>query len=140
MKDLNQIIIEGRLTRDCEIKKTTTGKTLQTFSIAVNDDYKPKDSSEWVNRAYFHNCVYFGELDGLNKGVHILITGKLTTSKSETENGTRTYTNIEVQSLKFIKDKEKVEKTEEVEEDFVKGKADDTDVVGIDINGDEIPF
>jgi single-strand DNA-binding protein len=127
MKDLNQVILEGRLTKDSEVRKTVKGKTVQTFSIAVNDDYKPKDSNEWVNRAYFHNCVYFGELDGLNKGVHILITGKLTTSKSETENGTRIYTNVEVQSLKFIKDKEKVEKTEEVEEDFVKGKADDTD-------------
>ena len=127
MKDLNQVVLEGRLTKDSEVRKTPTGKTIKRFSIAVNDDYKPKDSDEWVNRAYFHNCVYFGELDGLNKGVHILITGKLTTSKSETENGTRIYTNVEVQSLKFIKDKEKVEKTEEVEEDFVKGKADDTD-------------
>lgn len=133
MKDINQVVITGRLTKDSEVRKTGTGKTVQRFSIAVNDDYKPKDSSEWVNRAYFHNCVYFGELEGLNKGVHILATGKLTTSKSETESGTRTYTNIEVQSLKFIKDKEKVEKTEEVEEDFVKGKADDTD-------SDSVPF
>ena len=132
MKDLNQVILEGRLTKDSEVRKTAKGKTVQTFSITVNDDYKPKDSNEWVNRAYFHNCVYFGDLDGLNKGVHILINGKLTTSKSETESGTRTYTNVEVQSLKFIKDKEKAEKPEEVEEDFVKGKADDTD--------SEVPF
>lgn len=123
MKDINQVIIEGRLTRDCEIKKTTTGKTLQTFSIAVNDDYKPKDSVEWVNRAYFINCVYFGELDGLTKGVHILINGKLTTSKSETEDGVKVYTKVEVQGLRFIKDKEKTEKVEEkaekkVEEDM----------------------
>jgi len=114
MKDINQVVITGRLTKDSEVRKTGTGKTVQRFSIAVNDDYKPKDSDVWINRAYFVNCVYFGELDGLNKGVHILATGKLTTSKSETESGTKTYTNVEVQSLKFIKDKEKVEKTEEV--------------------------
>lgn len=129
MKDLNQVILEGRLTKDSEVRKTGTGKTVQRFSIAVNDDYKPKDSDVWINRAYFVNCVYFGELDGLNKGVHILATGKLTTSKSETESGTKTYTNIEVQSLKFIKDKEKVEKTEEV---FEKGSTETTD--------EEVPF
>lgn len=128
MKDLNQVILEGRLTKDSEVRKTGTGKTVQRFSIAVNDDYKPKDSAEWVNRAYFHNCVYFGELEGLNKGVHILITGKLTTSKSETENGTRIYTNVEVQSLKFIKDKEKVEKTEEKEEVFETGNKQEEDI------------
>jgi len=134
MKDLNQVVLEGRLTKDSEVRRTAKGKTVQTFSIAVNDDYKPKDSNEWVNRAYFHNCVYFGELEGLNKGVHILITGKLTTSKSETENGTRIYTNVEVQSLKFIKDKEKVEKTEE--------KADDRFVQESDTKEDdsEVPF
>lgn len=122
MKDLNQVILEGRLTKDSEVRKTGTGKTVQRFSIAVNDDYKPKDSDEWVNRAYFINCVYFGELDGLTKGVHVLINGKLITTKSETEDGVKIYTKVEVQGLRFVKDKDKAEKVEEkaekkVEED-----------------------
>jgi len=119
MKDINQVTIEGRLTRDCEIRKTTSGKTIQRFSVAVNDDYKPKDSEEWVNRAYFFNCAYFGELDGLNKGVHVLISGKLITTKSETETGTKIYTSIQVENLKFIKDKEKtIEKSEEKQKEI----------------------
>jgi len=128
MKDINQVTIEGRLTRDCEIRKTTSGKTIQRFSVAVNDDYKPKDSEEWVNRAYFINCVYFGELDGLNKGVHVLINGKLITTKSETETGTKIYTNIQVENMKFIKDKEKAaEKVEEKAEEKQK-ETDDEEV------------
>ena len=37
----------------------------------------------------------------------------MTTSKSETEDGVKIYTKVEVQGLRFIKDKEKAEKVEE---------------------------
>lgn len=35
-KSINQVILMGRLTRDPETRTTTTGKTITSFSIAVD--------------------------------------------------------------------------------------------------------
>lgn len=35
-RSINQVILMGRLTRDPEMRTTTTGKTIASFSIAVD--------------------------------------------------------------------------------------------------------
>ena len=35
-KSINQVILMGRLTRDPEMRTTTTGKSIASFSIAVD--------------------------------------------------------------------------------------------------------
>ena len=89
MKDINQVVITGRLTKDAEQRQTSAGKVVQSFSVAINDDYKAKDSKEWTKRAYFINVSYFGNLVGLTKGVQVLVCGKLATSTSDTETAKR---------------------------------------------------
>ena len=48
--DTNIIVIEGRLTRNAEMK-SAGNSTVTTFSIANNQSYK-KDGN-WVDNAYF---------------------------------------------------------------------------------------
>lgn len=43
---MNRICIVGRLTRDPEMRVTTTGKSYATFSVAVNKKFKPQDPNE----------------------------------------------------------------------------------------------
>ncbi len=43
---LNRIIIMGRLTRDPELRHTQTGIAVASFSLAVERDFKSKDSGE----------------------------------------------------------------------------------------------
>ena len=40
---LNKIILMGRLTRDPELRSTTGGTAVASFSLAVDRDYKPQD-------------------------------------------------------------------------------------------------
>ena len=43
---LNRVILIGRLTRDPELRTTNTGKSVVSFSIAVNKLRKPQDPSQ----------------------------------------------------------------------------------------------
>ncbi len=43
---LNRIIIMGRLTRDPELRHTQTGTAVTSFSLAVDRDFKNKQSGE----------------------------------------------------------------------------------------------
>ena len=43
---LNRIIIMGRLTRDPELRHTQTGTAVASFSLAVDRDFRNRDSGE----------------------------------------------------------------------------------------------
>ena len=126
MKNTNIVVLTGNLTRDSELRSSTTGKHINSFSLAVNDDYKPKDSNEWVNRAYFINCVYFGDIDGLKKGVAVSVNGKLTTKVVNKDGENKTYTQVEVSHIDFLAQKEKVEKADDT---FIKGSASEVEEI-----------
>ena len=127
---LNRVTLEGNLTQDAEVKATTTGKKLQRFTLAVNDDYKPSGSTEWVKRVYYVDCYCSTKIyDGLKKGVRVNIDGKLITKnwddpKTQTK---RKFTNIEVFGLSIVKTNAQLEeesikipytKTEDIEEEI----------------------
>ena len=42
---VNRVVLIGRLTRDPELRTTTTGKQVTDFSIAVDKRFKPTDGS-----------------------------------------------------------------------------------------------
>ena len=52
---LNRIILMGRLTADPELRQTSGGTSVATFSLAVERNYQSKDSNE--RQADFINCV-----------------------------------------------------------------------------------
>lgn len=77
--DTNIVVIEGRLTRNAEMK-SAGNSTVTTFGIANNQSYK-KDGN-WVNNAYFFECEIWGPYGEtmrqyLNKGQKVVVTGQL---------------------------------------------------------------
>lgn len=76
---MNRVTLIGRLTRDPELKKTTTGKSVVNFSIAVNKRIKPTDGSP---DADFFNVVAWGQTaefvsNYINKGRLVSVDGRL---------------------------------------------------------------
>lgn len=77
---LNRIILMGRLTRDPELRRTQNGTAVTSFSIAVDRDFKNKDTGEkstdfidivaWRQTAEFV-CDYF------SKGRMAVVEGRL---------------------------------------------------------------
>lgn len=100
---LNQIFVIGNLIADAETNVLSNGKKKQSFCIAINDDYKDKQTDSWVHRAYFIDCYLIGkEYVGLTKGKCVVINGKLITKNYEVEGHKKKYVAIEVYTLDFM--------------------------------------
>lgn len=52
---LNQVVLMGRLTKDPELRFTSTGAGVASFSLAVDRDFKDKSTGEKATD--FINCV-----------------------------------------------------------------------------------
>lgn len=74
-KSINQVIIMGRLTRDPEMRTTTTGKTIASFSLAV-DRGGQDDQADFFDVTAWEKL---GELVNqyLTKGRRCLVQGRL---------------------------------------------------------------
>ena len=87
---INRVVLTGNLTRDSELRKTSTDMPVLSFGLAVNE--RRKKGEEWVDYANFVDCVIFGKrAEGLSKvlkkGGRIAVEGKLRYSTWETEEG-----------------------------------------------------
>lgn len=77
---LNHIVIMGRLTRDPELRRTQTGTAVASFTLAVDRDFKSKDSGE--KQTDFIDCVAWrstGEFVSkyFTKGRQAVVEGRL---------------------------------------------------------------
>lgn len=74
-RSINQVILMGRLTRDPEVRTTTTGKTITSFSLAV-DRGGEGDQTDFFDITAWEKL---GELVNqyLSKGRRCLVQGRL---------------------------------------------------------------
>lgn len=74
-KSINQVILMGRLTRDPEVRTTSSGKTITSFSIAV-DRGGQEDQADFFDVTAWEKL---GELVSqyLSKGRRCLVQGRL---------------------------------------------------------------
>lgn len=105
---MNKIILMGRLTRDPEVRYTTTGKAVCQFTLAVN---RPFVNNEGQREADFINIIVWGksgELAGnsLSKGHRVLIEGRLQIRNYDGKDGKKHYvTEVITNSFEFIESK-----------------------------------
>lgn len=103
---MNTVGISGNLTRDPEIRATTSGTTVLNFSVAVNERRKGK-SGDWEDYANFFDCVMIGNRADaisrfLSKGMKVAIQGKLHWSHWEKDGQKRSKVEIRVDDIDFI--------------------------------------
>ena len=87
---MNRICLVGRLTRDPELRTTTTGKNYATFSIAVQKRIKPQDPNE--RDADFFNIKVWGQQSEfvsnyLTKGRLVAVEGRIESRKYTDQQG-----------------------------------------------------
>ncbi len=90
MASENSVTLVGNLTRDPELRYTTTGRGVASFGLAVNRRYQ--QNGEWQEQVSFFNVVAWGDLGenaaaSLNKGNRIIVTGRLEQRQYETREG-----------------------------------------------------
>lgn len=72
--------IIGRLTKDALVAKVNGGRQVVNFSIAVNDSYRPKNSTEPVKVVTYIDCSYWisaGVAQFLKKGALVELFGRI---------------------------------------------------------------
>jgi single-strand DNA-binding protein len=93
----NRADVLGNVTRDPEMRTTTSGQKVLTLGVATNERWKDKASGEMKEKAEFHNVVVWGELAEevaahVKKGSKVFVTGRVQTRSWETQSGAKRYT------------------------------------------------
>lgn len=132
---MNRVSIIGRVTKDIELRKTTTGKSTVTFVIAVPRD---KDTADFIQ------CVAWNQRAELmaryvRKGNKIGISGKIQTRKYGNRDGQTVYvTEILVDEVEFL---EKKEIAPEPQKELTESVPEHDDYSDLDdIDADALPF
>lgn len=104
MRSVNKVILIGNLTRDPELKNTTSGQSIVTFGLATNRQWTTS-GREKRSSAEFHECVAWAKLaeicqQHLHKGMLVYVEGYLKTRSWDMEDGTRRFrTEIVLQDM-----------------------------------------
>ena len=107
--NFNKIIIAGRLTADPELRTTPSGRTVTSFSVAVNRRFsRNTEGQEGQPTADFFNVVAWAERAELvskyfKKGSSICITGRLQNRSWTDQQGNKRYaTDIVADEINFV--------------------------------------
>ena len=93
--DLNRATILGRLTRDPEVRTTTSGRTVANMTVATGRSWKDQ-SGATQEKTEFHNVVLWGRLGEiagqyLTKGRRVYLDGRIETRDWAGEDGVKRY-------------------------------------------------
>lgn len=106
MSNYNKVILMGRLTRDPELRYTPSGTAVAKLGFAVTNRYKQGD--DWKEEPCFVDIAAFGRQaencsEYLNKGSLVLVEGRLSYRKWETEDGqTRSKLEVVANNVQFM--------------------------------------
>lgn len=106
---LNEIILQGRLTDTPELKITNSGKSVTSFSLAVERDFSTNGEKEtdFINIVAWNNTAEF-ITKYFAKGKQMIVRGSLQVRKYQTQNGENRYaTEVIAEKVYFAGDKEK---------------------------------
>jgi single-strand DNA-binding protein len=91
----NSVIIVGRLTRDPELKRTTTSKSVCRFDIAISSRIKDQVTGEWKDsEPTYVPIIVWGDQaercnDRLKKGMPVYVEGRLKTNSWQSTDGSK---------------------------------------------------
>lgn len=137
----NSVILVGRLTRDPELKRTTTSKSVCRFDIAMSRRFKDQVTGEWKDSdPTFVPIIVWGEqaercAERLKKGIPVYVEGRLQTSSWQSTDGSkRSRLEVVASRIQFlVKTEQGQEKSNVSENEYVSDS-------NVDIDDEEVPF
>ena len=139
---MNKVVLMGRLTRDPEVRYTTTNNTLvATFPIAVNRRFARQGEER---QADFINIVAWdktGEFCSkyFKKGMQVAVTGRIQTRNWDDEQGQKHYvTEVIAEEAYFADSKREGDASSSFENTF--GSAASAGSEFMTSSDDELPF
>lgn len=91
---MNQVVLIGRLARDCDTRNSQGGTEVTHFTLAVNRPYSKNNDGQTAD---FIRCVCFGKTAEncaryLSKGSQAAVQGRIQTGSYKKPDGTMVYT------------------------------------------------
>jgi single-strand DNA-binding protein len=100
-RDMNSVVIVGRLTRDPEFKTTQSGKELLKFSIANNRKSGDRDETSYFDVSLWGKFAAVMK-DYLERGKQVIVQGRLVQNRWEQDGQTRSKVEIVADNLQLI--------------------------------------
>ena len=107
MASVNKAILIGNLGKDPELRYTSSGQAVASFSLATTDRYKDKEGN-WQERTDWHNIVVWGRQgetakEYLSKGRSAYIEGRIQTRSYDDKEGNKKWiTEIVASRVQFL--------------------------------------
>lgn len=104
--NLNKVVLAGRLTADPELKQTTSGISVVSFTIAVNRKYsKDQQQTDFISVIAWRQTAEFISRY-FKKGSAICITGAIQTRSWQDQQGQKRYaTEVVADEAMFVDSK-----------------------------------
>lgn len=104
---MNRVCIAGNLTREPELRSTSSGTAVLNFGVAVNERRFNQQSQQWEDYAHFVDCVLFGKrAESLQRYMHrgdrVGIDGKLRYSSWESNGQKRSKLEVVVDDVDLL--------------------------------------
>lgn len=102
---MNKAILIGRLTRDPEMRTTTSGIASTSFTVAISRTYTNQNGER---EADFINCVAWRKqaeniAKYCNKGSQVAVEGRIQTRSYDAQDGTKRYvTEVVADNVTFL--------------------------------------
>ena len=112
---MNKVFLIGRLTRDPELRYTSSNVAVATFSLAVNRNFTNQDGEReadfiniqvWKNIA--ENCSKY-----LTKGSQVAVDGRIQARNYDAQDGSKRYvTEVVADNVQFLDNKKEGQVTD----------------------------
>ena len=144
---MNKVILIGRLTKDAELRTTTSGKQNATFTIAVNRNYSNKEGEQETD---YIGCSAWNKLAEniakyCTKGMQVLVEGRIQIRSYDAQDGNKRYvTEVVVEKCTFLS-KAKEESKQPTNSEIVQAVMNDEDPFKdfgneMALSDEELPF
>jgi single-strand DNA-binding protein len=135
MGSLNKCEFIGNIGKDPEVSQTATGMTVSKFSLAVNEKFRDKETTTWVNITAFDKLAALTS-QYCRKGQQLYVEGRLSIRNYDKQDGSKgTWVEILANKIVFLGGKKDADSQE--------NQAQQADGIGAGSSGfddSDIPF
>ncbi len=144
---VNRVVLVGRLTKEPMLRKTQTGKSVVSFTVAVNRRFGQTDQADFINCVAWEKRADFLS-QFAKKGSLISLEGSIQSRSYDDKDGKRVYVqevltdNVQLLESKAVNEaKSAYDEPYQVSPDYNEYSDDSQDEGPVlDISSDDLPF
>lgn len=142
---LNRVVLVGRLTKNPDLRYTSSGIAVANFTIACNRPFK---NQQGENEADFINCVVWKKAaenlaNYMKKGNMVGVDGRIQTRSYEGQDGKMVYvTEVVAESIQFLESRNSQQSNSQQQVNAYNNEVNNIQNEGtqIDIDDSSLPF